>query len=477
MEYRRAHPIYIVKSTSGYIVLLIFPLLRALLYSGGDLFTWLTGAWFDILILILIVILGFINWCFDMFNITDEGIYIFKGVLRIKKQFIYFKNISSIIIEKPFYLLAIRAVNVKVDTDAGDGKKPDLAFSMRKSDAEKLLFLAEEKLIDHNRVISRVYSPRVLYITILSLISSNSLSGILLASTFISQSGNLLGREFEQMLVSNLTNLVEILAFGVPPVAATIAYVLIGGWMLAFLINILRNTNFTVTRRDNSILLRAGVFTTRHYLLNVKRINLAEIRQTLFTKVFGFYSVFINCAGYGKQRNSTSILIPAAGRKEAMSNLKLLLPEITFIKRDIKPGKKDFRRFVTMPSAFIVGLAVLTIYTRHRLYAFRGLILFVGIMLEIIPAVFLVMGIIGYTHTGIGVANGMITASFTRMLTFCRISLPLDKISHVEFKQSMFQRSTDACNVVIYVYSEDKKKYTIKNISRKEAFELIVINN
>ena len=98
-----------------------------------------------------------------------------------------------------------------------------------------------------------------------------------------------------------------------------------------------------------------------------------------------YYSVYINCAGYGKLKNGTSVLIPAAERREAMRNLNLLFPEIQFVKRDIKPKPVDFRRFIFIPTIIIVVFAVIIAGSYLFFPGFRGLILFVGIMIEIIP--------------------------------------------------------------------------------------------
>ena len=46
MRFKRPHPINI-ENTTKYILLLVF-LIRGLLFSHGDFYTWLKGAWFDL---------------------------------------------------------------------------------------------------------------------------------------------------------------------------------------------------------------------------------------------------------------------------------------------------------------------------------------------------------------------------------------------------------------------------------------------
>lgn len=99
----------------------------------------------------------------------------------------------------------------------------------------------------------KVYHPQWFYVAILSLITSNTLTGVLFASTFISQCGNLLGKEFEDLLVTKLTDLVRMLAFGLPPAAAVVGYVLLFGWLISFLMTIVRHIKFNVVRQGNNL--------------------------------------------------------------------------------------------------------------------------------------------------------------------------------------------------------------------------------
>lgn len=473
MEFQHPHPVQIIRNTSRFWLLLLLPVLRGFLFSGGNLYVWMKGAWMDLLVLVAIVLFGYLSWYFNTFYVGKDGVYIHKGIFLIQQYVIPYEMISSITVENPFYLSPIRGSYVKLDTDAGNVRQADLSFVMKRKDVERLVKYAQEKLVGDAKNMGRIYSPRLWYIAILSLVSSNSLTGVLFASTLISQSGNLLGKEFEDMLVTNLTKIAELLAFGIPPAAAILAYLLLGGWGLAFLLNIIRNKDFSVNRRNQSMTIRAGILIPRYYCFNIGRINLVEIRQTLFTKVLGYYSVYINCAGYGKLKNGTSVLIPAAERREAMRNLNLLFPEIQFVKRDIKPRPVDFRRFIFIPTIIIVVFAVIIAGSYLFFPGFRGLILFVGIMIEIIPMLYLIVRMISYSHTGIGYSQEMLTASYTKRLLFCRVSIPKEKVSKIVYRQNLLQKSTGCCDVIIYTYSEGTKRHIIRNLNQTEVQELL----
>ena len=57
------HPLKILKYSAKNIWLLVFPLVRgiwAMKLDVNKLYMWLRGAWFDILVIILIIHLGFV---------------------------------------------------------------------------------------------------------------------------------------------------------------------------------------------------------------------------------------------------------------------------------------------------------------------------------------------------------------------------------------------------------------------------------
>lgn len=75
----------------------------------------------------------------------------------------------------------------------------------------------------------RSYQPRQIYIVALSAVLSNSLAGVVLLSVLISNLGKILGQEFERRILGTVELLTNLLAFGLPPVAAALGWVLVAG--------------------------------------------------------------------------------------------------------------------------------------------------------------------------------------------------------------------------------------------------------
>ena len=67
----------------------------------------------------------------------------------------------------------------------------------------------------------------------------------------------------------------------------------------------------------------------------------------------------------------------------------------------------------------------------------------------------------------------MLTASYTKRLLFCRVSMPREKVSKIVYRQNLLQKSTGCCDVIIYTYSEGTKRHIIRNLNQTEVQELL----
>lgn len=475
MKYNRSHFINVFESTSKYLVLLVFPVFRALFFSKFDLYIWIQGAWFDIIIIMAIIGLGLISWYKYSYCLAEHGIHIRKGIMFVKHRFIAYNDLSIVSIEKPFYLIPFRAVRIKADTDGGGNKKADFAITIYSGNVDEIRIKVTSPFINRQDI-KRVYLPKNLYIAILSFVVSNSITGVLFMSTLISGMGKVLGKEVEVQFMDRLTRITEILAFGVPPAAAIIAITILGGWGVSFFLNLIRHLRFSVTRQSNNLKIQTGLVTYREYLISKSRINLIELRQTLITKLCGLYIALIHCNGYGKNKDELSVLMPACVKSDLEKNMHLLLPEIPFCKRTIKPKLRYLSRFLFPPLTWIFSLLAAWLIARLVFPNFSELSLFVLIMSEILCVWFLFVKILSYFHTGVGFKNNVYTFSLTYGYRFKTIAIPSQRIVKLTLRQSLFQLTSGCCDIVVLSYSEGKKRHVVPNVNFADAKEMFELN-
>lgn len=476
-EYQRQHPLYIVHAFSKYLLLLLLPLLRSLVLLSGSFLEWVKGTWFDILILVVIISAGILQWLATNYVLRSKGIFIESGWIAQKIRYIPYKNLSSIVVEDPFYLRPFKISKVRMETDGGSTSQADVTLLLRRSQTEEILNLGAARLAEGKGGPKgiRTYRPRPLYIAILSLITSNTITGVLFASTFISQSGKVLGQQFEYLLLHSITKIIRILAFNIPPAAAMAAAVLLGGWGIAFLINLISHLRFRATRQNRLLTVRAGVFTLKEYYLAVERINYVMLRQNLITWLCGVYSAFLNCTGYGKERNELAVLFPAAGKEDLRRTLRLILPEFKVTRRRSRPHIRTFTRFIIPPLSAMAVILILFGGLWILFPQFQRTTLYFGVMAEIPALWWLFVKIAAYFHVGIGMQGDMYTFRYTFGYAFFIVTLHKDKISKVETQQSLFQKMSGCSDILIYTFSEKHYHLRVHNIRQDGVEEFLKV--
>lgn len=471
IKLNRLHSINILENIYKYLLLLIFPIIRGLVTIQHGFSQWLSGAWFDIVIVSIIIAVGYIKWISFQYFVYNNALLIKKGIIFKKEEIVFFDDISSAIITYPFFYLPIRAVHLIIDTDCGKSKKFDVYLTLNQIDAMIIMNKVNKDIIDSDNL-KKIYSPKILYIAILSLVTSNSTTGVLFLATLISQSGKILGQEIQNQIIDSLTNIAKFLAFGLPPTGAIITYIILIGWVVSFILNLLKNKGFTVSRINENITIKNGLVIKNFYRFTLKKINLIEVHQSLTTKFFGFLSIMIRISGYGKNKNELAIFIPSADKLEAMRNLNILIPEINIVKKQIKPKFKTFMRFMIPPLNLILAVFVIFIIILIVNPEFNQSITFIGIMAQIPCIWWLIVKITSFFHTGIGYKDNNYTLYSTYGYRILTRAVSKNKIVKLEFRQSMFQKMSDCCDVVVYVYSEKKYRIVIPNLNTEQAVEM-----
>ena len=227
---KRTHPITILEFVSKYLFLLLIPVLRGLFYlltTSHDFYNWLAGAWVDLLVVLFILLASYLRWRFQFYRYDEQGLTVRRGVLIRRTVTIPQSSISTLTVEESFYLRPFRAVHLLADTDAGPFQRADCQLTLHREDACGLL----ERHGREPNLKPRLYRPRWTELAFLSIIVSNTLTGVVFLATFINKAGELLGEEFQRRLLVGLEGVAGLLAF-LPQTGAVLALILMGGWLV-----------------------------------------------------------------------------------------------------------------------------------------------------------------------------------------------------------------------------------------------------
>ena len=137
------------------------------------------------------------------------------------------QKIATLCAIRSFYLRPFGAVHLRADTLAGSQKRNDFSLFVSRAEAERILDLYRRSLPSSG--LTRQYRPKSLYVAALAAFSSSSFAGVLFLSTLVSQTGKLLGNEFSERIYGTFERAMQLLAFGLPPAAAAVGYLLLFG--------------------------------------------------------------------------------------------------------------------------------------------------------------------------------------------------------------------------------------------------------
>ena len=324
---KRQNPLAIVSYTSKRFWLLTLPLLRGLLSLRFDegvdklvfnVAKWAEGAEWDILVVMLMISAAVWRWLFVKYSIDDGYITLHTGCFLVRKCRIPYENICAVtMIENPVHL-AFRISRVIIDTDAKDIdlRSSDTELLISKKDRTVLLNKVSEVLSDSSGF-DCSYKIPLWIMMVFSFFFSSAVSGVVLLITAISGASDIIGEKLEHDFITvvsdvsdMVTGFVGKIITGISPGGIMLSILIGAGFLLSFTLNLIRHLKFRVIRCGSIIYISSGVFVRRMYFLNVKKINMSDLRQNLLMKIFGLASVHISCTGYGKRKNEIPVFLP-----------------------------------------------------------------------------------------------------------------------------------------------------------------------
>ncbi len=488
---KRQHPAALIGYTSKNFWLLLIPLIRGLFALRFDLKSWLEGAGWDVLVVAVMIAAAVVRWYFTFYEIGENGVTVKEGFL-LKKQFtVGFDKISAA--DSPESPLGrwLGFVRVRIDTDAvtGGRRSADISIVTDSKDRARIFNILSEKLSSDRaeNPFNFRYKCSLLELIIFSLLFSSAFSGTALLITFLSGGTKIIGEQLEESFAaavdqvsSAAVNFLERLIGSISPAGIAISVVIGAGFLVSFAINILRHVNFSVSRRGNSITVMGGAPVRRICCIDSERINFADLRQNLLMKLFRISSVHVSCTGYGKRKHDIPVFVPVCrlGRKEGRlpstdSMVKLLFTG--FERSDSMIGTKigSVFRFIAPAAVIVIGLPVLGMLGLMYFTDWSELIEFLTVVLEIPAVWYLLAKSCAYCTTGVNISARGVTASYCRGFGFHTVMIPRERIAHIKVRQTIFQRITKTCDLIIYTCSESVGRHKIRSLPEAEIAQLI----
>lgn len=471
----RQHKIAILKYTTKNFWMLLIPLVRGLVAVGFDFYHWLQGAYWDLIVVLLMIGFAVLRWYFVRFDVGEKGIRVSHGIFIRNEFTVPYRAIACASAVRSVWMRPIRAVTVALDSDShsalGNGRKADIELIIKLSDYTEI----------YNNIPNRSSSAKITYkaskanLIFFSLVFSSTLSGIIFLGTFFIQGSRIVGNQLEEQFLSAVNGVTEFMRriiSGVTPAAVALTLIIALGWGFSFASNLLRHINFRIQRCGNDITVRNGFFSKWKYYINISKVNCADLRQNLLMKICRVMSVHVSCTGYGKSKNEIPVFVPVTTKKRVMSSMRMMLPNFTLSNISLRSKPSYILPFIGGPLAATAGLPAGAVAAAHFFPAWSGIIKFLLIMGEI-PALYLIaVKITAKFTTGIGFGEDTMTLKYCTFSQFHTVIVPKSRIAYVKLTRTVFQRFNGTCDVWVYSRGEHASKHRIRGIDVKKAEEL-----
>lgn len=462
------HPLRILRYSIKNIWLLIFPLLRGvrtIRLDADRFYQWVKGAWFDIAVIGIIIAFGYARWHFSGIELTDNEIVRWEGITATIKTSIPYEKISSITIEKPIYLVPFHAIRFNCDTSAGIYRSSDMQIMVNRKFCDD--FLSRVPDISQKNKLKDIPETTHLSVLLFSLFFSSGFSGTVYIATFFMKGGDI-ARDIINVSLDKITQTTEKitdrLIIHIPSATILVGILFIVAWFVSFVVNFLRYAGFKVDGDEYCIRVLCGLINQREYRITSSHINYTDLRQNLIMKLFGAVAVNISCAGYGSSKNHLPVLLPVKKEENLGGNLKKI-GVYSGVRNQFRPKSSGWWQYIWQPVIISFLILPVHIFIKKYMPEFSELSFFFAVMAEI-PLLWLtIVKLTGFFTSGISIYDDKIMVRSLKMTSFHTIVADKDKLVKFEIQQTIFQKVSNKCNVVLWFGSEEKSHFKVKAVA------------
>lgn len=478
----REHPIKILRYSAKNLWLLIFPLLRSLRFypfSFQNLIDWGAGAWFDLLVALLILGIGTLRWHACTYYFDEVSIRAQSGILLQRATEIPLERISSTVEEHPFYLRPLRAACLRISTAAGAMPDADMQLTLHLRDLHRLR--QHIPVLRNEGAEAAAYHTPAWRTLLFSALFSSSFSGAVYIATLCFQGGRIISdlvQQFQaQQILEDAADRASSAFHGVPRIAVTIGIVILALWLISFGRNLLWYGRFKIRFGQEFISVHTGILTRRRYHLRDRDIIFPDLRQNLVMKIGGMVSLHIRCPGYGSRRDTLPVLIPLIRKKSSQPLLEKLhaVPVLEHPTLRAKSNIRFFWSFVWPPVIGLCAIIPVRIFLLWLLPQVGAIIRFFSVML-IIPLVWLLcIRIVALFTESVTMDERHLQMHFCSWFTFHTITVEHSRVVRTDIMQTPMQKQYGVCHLYITCNGPRQQRFKLTALPETKARRIMEI--
>ena len=183
------------------------------------------------------------------------------------------------------------------------------------------------------------------------------------------------------------------------------------------------------------------------------------------------YTVYLNCTGYGKDKNTLAVVIPPCRR--IAEEWSLLFPHRRPCTVTLRPAKGVIFRYLRMPLIVLLALPLAGQLVGFLFPLWRELAIYLS-LLGVIPCLWWgAVRVAACRRAGIGYGEGQYWLCYPRLLSLHRVTGPKEKVAMIHVRQSLWQRRRGVCNLRIYSNHEFRRPHKVRHLPYKDVQQLL----
>ncbi len=466
-EPRRLHPVAALISFLKLLKEMIVPVLFVVFVGPGGEGSFEKYYYLGLLVLlVLLLAVGIVSWMRYTYRVEGNELRIEYGIFVRKKRYIPLERIQSIDFSRGILQRMFGLVKVQVETAGGGAQAEAVLTAVKLEVAEQLREALKPEAVDtfEDGVESPETDKEVTYrLTTKDLLIAASTSGgigVILSAmaALASQIDELIPDDFFIEAYEWVVGLGIVVILAGVFVGAVIA------WLLSIAGTIIRYGNFTVTRKEDDLIISRGLIEKRQVTIPVRRVQAVRISESLLRQPFGYATLFIESAGgaSSKEEDFSTTLYPILRKQETEAFLQEIMPEFMFASRYTGAPPRALRRYLfraIVPAAIPAAAAAVWLYP----WGLAALFL--------LPSAALV-GYLRWKDAGWTLDSGFL---FLRYRQFGRttVALPKKRIQSMEISQNPFQRRQALAGISSAVISSFAgKHFAVKDLREEDVLDM-----
>lgn len=459
------HPITIWRYLSKFSFLLILPLTQAVLQEPFS-----TVAWSSLPMVLSAAVLSYYEYYSCRARTEQHSIRYCHGIFIQHQKLVPFAALASISIRITPLLRLFGAAQLFLDTPAGSRSKADLQLTLRRSALLGWWHRAQQD-------VSARYRAKPARILLMAASWSNPAAGLLFAAIALNKASRILGEQLSDELYGTVNQSHRLVALGIPPAVALVGWLLVLGWLVAFLRQAFRYAGFTAAVSPQGILIFRGLLVRNRQLLTHRALRAVSTRQTLVMAALRLTSAYLHTVGSGKEKGDRSLLLAAVHFKALDKTLRVFYqafrrpPPCEPIQR-VRPSLSALKSFLLVPLLHLCWTGALSwlLWSGDSVFA----------SLAVFPLLFpLYQGIVrvlAWRRSFFAFDGIYLTASGYTGLQLYTAVLPRENLQSVVLRQNPFQRHSGRCTLRLQIGSEKHAIFTVRHLAVEQVRQILKLS-